>query len=96
MSRRTRILRAVAWVSLAAGLAGAVLLWISAREVVETTRRVVGHATVTFQDLEVRISLGRIALGLGSLVLGAFLWSLGRVVADVADAERAPGREPAD
>jgi hypothetical protein len=96
VSRRTRILRAAAWAALLTGLGGAVLLWVSAREVVEITRRIVGHATVTFEDLEVRISVARIALGVGSLVFGAFLWSLGRVVAELADAQLGPGRVRAD
>ena len=96
MSRPTRILRVAAWGALLAGVGGAVLLWVSAREVAEITRRVVGHATITFEDLEVRISLARIALGVGSLVLGAFLWSLGRVVAELADARLGTGQARAD
>jgi hypothetical protein len=90
MTRRVRTLRLMAWVVLAAGAAGAVLLWATARETVETTRSIVGHATLTFQDVEVRISIAKIALGLASLVLGAFLWSFGRVVADIADAAVRP------
>jgi hypothetical protein len=85
---RARVLRAMGWVALVAGLAGAVLLWISAREVVETTRRIVGHATVEFQDLDVRISATKIALGVGALVLGAYLWALARVIADLSDRRR--------
>jgi hypothetical protein len=86
MSREVKVLRAMAWVVLVAGLVGAVLLWITAREVVEETRRIVGHATLTFQDLEVRISVLKIALGAAILVLGLFLWALGRVVAGLAEA----------
>ena len=62
----------------------AVLLWISARETVEVTRSVIGHARLTFQDLEVRWSAARIVAGFVSLGLGAYLWAMGRVVADLA------------
>jgi hypothetical protein len=79
------------WAVLVAGLGGAALLWISAREVVEVTRRVVGHATITFQDLEVRISVARVALGVASLVAGFYLWALGRVLADLTGAEHPDG-----
>jgi hypothetical protein len=86
MTRRARTLRLLAWVALVVGAAGAVLLWVTARETVETTRTIFGHATLRFRDVEVRVSVGKIALGLASLVLGAFLWAFGRVVADIADA----------
>ncbi len=88
MNRRARTLRILAWVVLVAGATGAVLLWGTARETVETTRTIFGHGTLRYQDLEVRVSFGKIALGLGSLVLGGFLWAFGRVVADIADAGR--------
>jgi hypothetical protein len=86
MTRRARTLRLLSWVVLVAGVAGAVLLWATARETVETTRTIVGHATLRFQDVEVRVSIARIALGVASLVLGAFLWAFGRVLADIAEA----------
>jgi hypothetical protein len=37
------------------------------------TRTIFGHATLTYQDVEVRVSVAKIALGLASLVLGGFL-----------------------
>lgn len=85
MSGHALTLRRMAWVVLAAGIVGAILLWISARETVEVTRSVIGHARLTFEDVEIRWSVARIAAGVGSLALGAFLWALGRVVADLAD-----------
>lgn len=88
MSRDVRLLRAMGWVALTAGLAGAAVLWLTARELVEETRRIVGHATLTFQDLEVRISWAKVALGAGALVVGLYLWALARVVADVAEVAR--------
>ncbi len=78
-----RALRILAWAILVAGMAGAILLWAAAREAVEVTRRIYGHASVTFQDVEVRISVMKVALGFASLLLGAFLWALGRAVADL-------------
>jgi hypothetical protein len=98
MTRRARTLRLLSWVVLVAGVAGAVLLWASARETVETTRTIVGHATLRFQDVEVRISVTKIALGVASLVLAAFLWAFGRVVADIAEGwhdRTVPGAEGA-
>lgn len=92
MTREAQVLRAMAWVALVAGLAGAAVLWITAREVVEETRRIVGHATLTFQDLEVRISWAKIALGAAALVVGLYLWALARVVANAADGRAAAGR----
>jgi hypothetical protein len=86
MTRRARTLRLLSWVVLVAGVAGAVLLWASAREASEMTRTVYGHGTLRFQDVDVHVSLTRIALGVASLVLGAFLWAFGRVLADIADA----------
>jgi hypothetical protein len=71
---------------LVAGVTGAILLWATAREVVETTRTIVGHATLRFRDVDVHVSVTKIALGVASLVVGGFLWALGRVVADIADA----------
>jgi hypothetical protein len=88
VSGQARVLRAMGWVALVAAIAGAFLLWISAREVLETTRRIVGHGTVEFQDLDVRISVTKIALGVGVLVLGAYLWALARVIADLSDRRR--------
>jgi hypothetical protein len=84
-------LRVLAGAVLAAGVAGAVFLWLTAPDTVETTRRIVGHANLTFQDLEVRVSGARIALGFASLLAGVFLWAVGRVVADVAEALRVAG-----
>jgi hypothetical protein len=86
MSRRTRTLRLLSWVVLVVGAAGAVLLVATSRETVETTRTIFGHATLRFQDVEVRISVAKIALALASLALSGFLWALGRAVADLADA----------
>lgn len=88
-------LRILSWVVLAAGVGGAVFLWVTAPDTVETTRRIVGHANLSFQDLEVRVSGTRIALGFASLLLGVFLWALGRVVADLADTTLR-GSEPGD
>ena len=85
MMRRARTLRLLSWVVFVAGVAGAVLLWASAREAVETTRTVYAHGTLRFQDVDVHVSLARIALGVASLVLGAFLWAFGRVLADIAE-----------
>jgi hypothetical protein len=82
MRGRVRTLRLLAWTVLLAGAVGAILMWVSARETTEITRVIHGHAALTFRDLEVRYSVPKIALGLGSLVLGAYLWALGRVVAD--------------
>jgi hypothetical protein len=93
MTRRARILRLLSWVVLVAGVAGAVLLWASAREAVETTRTVFAHGTLRFRDVDVYLSVTKIALGVASLVLGAFLWAFGRVLADIAHAAR-PGTEP--
>lgn len=88
----SKTLRFLGWAILAAGVAGAALLWLTARETVEVTRRVIGHATLTFQDLEVEVSVTKIALGAASLLLGIFLWALSRVVAELADQAR--GRSP--
>jgi uncharacterized membrane protein YedE/YeeE len=82
---RARALRLLAWIVLVTGAAGAVLLWATARETVETTRTIVGHATLRFQDVDVHVSVTKIALGVASLVLGAFLWAFGRVLADIAE-----------
>lgn len=91
------LLRVLAGAVLAAGVAAAVFLWLTAAETVETTRRVVGHANLSFQDLEVRVSGARIALGFAGLLVGVFLWALARVVADLAEAARpGPAPEPAD
>lgn len=76
------MLRLLAWTVLLGGAVGAILLWVSARETSEVVRVVHGHAALTLRDLEVRYSVARIAMGFGSLVLGAYLWALGRVVAD--------------
>ncbi|HEX2031767.1 MAG TPA: hypothetical protein VHL78_10245 [Actinomycetota bacterium] len=84
----TRGLRLLGWAVLAAGVAGAGWLWATARHAVEVTRRVVGHATLTFRDVEVDVSVERIAAGAASLLLGVFLFALGRVVADLADEVR--------
>jgi multidrug resistance efflux pump len=46
MTRRARTLRLLSWAMLVAGAAGAVLLWATAGETVETTRTIVGHATL--------------------------------------------------
>jgi hypothetical protein len=86
MTRRTRTLRLLSWAMLVAGAAGAVLLWATARETVETTRTIVGHATLRFKDVDVHVSVTKIALGLASLLVGAFLWAFGRALADIADA----------
>ena len=83
MNRNARSLRILSWALLVAGVVGAIMLWATAREAVETTRRIYGHATVTFQDLETRISVTKVALGFASLLVGAFLWTLGRTVADL-------------
>lgn len=85
MRRRARTLRLLSWVVFVAGVAGAVLLWASAREAVETTRTVYAHGTLRFQDVDVHVSVTKIALGVASLVLGAFLWAFGRVLADIAE-----------
>jgi hypothetical protein len=89
MTRRARTLRLLSWVVLVASVAGAALLWATARETVETTRTIVGHATLRFQDVDVHVSVTKIALGVASLVLGGFLWAFGRVLADIADAAHA-------
>ncbi len=81
-------LRVLSWVVLAAGAGAAVFLWVTAPETVETTRRIVGHANLSFQELKVRVSGTKIALGFAGLLLGVFLWALGRVVADLAEATR--------
>ena len=60
--RAVRSLRLLSWAVLLAGAAGAILLWVSARETSEVTRV-------------------KIALGFGSLILGAYLSTLGRVIA---------------
>ena len=86
MTRRARALRLLSWAMLVAGAAGAILLWATARETVETTRTIVGHATLRFKDVDVYVSVTKIALGLASLLVGAFLWAFGRVLADIADA----------
>lgn len=49
------------------------------------TRSVIGHARLTFEDVEARWSVAKIAGGVVSLGLGAFLWALGRAVADLTD-----------
>jgi hypothetical protein len=36
--------------------------------------------------VDVHVSVTKIALGLASLLVGAFLWAFGRVLADIADA----------
>jgi hypothetical protein len=79
--RAARWLRLLSWAVLLAGAAGAILLWVSARETSEVTRVIHGHAALTFRDLEVTYSVAKIALGFGSLILGTYLGALGRVIA---------------
>lgn len=85
MSRRASTLRWMSWIVLLLGAAAAVLMWVSARETVDVTRSVIGHARLTFEDIEVRWSVAEIGGGVLSLGLGTFLWALGRVVADLTD-----------
>ena len=87
MRRPARTLRILSWVVLLAGAGGAVLLWVTAREAVETTRTIYGHGTLRFQDVDVYLSVTKIALGAASLIVGAFLWAVGRAVAEMAEAE---------
>jgi predicted SpoU family rRNA methylase len=86
MRRPARALRILSWVVLVAGAAGAILLWVTAREAVETTRTIYGHGTLRFQDVDIHLSVTKIALGAASLILGAFLWAVGRAVAGMAEA----------
>ncbi len=79
------VLRILSWAVLGAGVAGAGVLWATARQTVEVTRRVIGHARLTFQDVEVDVSVERIVLGAACLLVAGFLWALGRVVAEVAE-----------
>ena len=50
---------------------------------------------MTFQDLETRISVEKVAFGFASLLVGAFLWTLGRTVADLVSPAASSSQETA-
>jgi len=76
MTWEVRSARVMAWVSLAAGVGLAIACFLLAPAKVTTTERIVGHATITYEGVELVVRASFILAGIGSLILGAALWAL--------------------
>lgn len=85
MSWEARLARVMAWVTLAAGVGLAIACFLLAPAKVTTTERIVGHATVTYEGVDIVVRESFILAGIGSLVLGAALWAGLLVLARAAD-----------
>ena len=80
-----RALRIVAWSWLVAGLVGATVIWLNARETVTTTRTITAHARLTFQDIETHVSVFRVSMGFVALLVGLTAWAVLLVVCSMAE-----------
>lgn len=76
MSWERRAARIMAWVSLVAGVGLAIACFALSPVKVTTIERIVGHATVTYEGVDIVVRESFILAGIGSLVLGAALWAL--------------------
>lgn len=85
MTWEARVARVMAWVALAAGLGLGIACFLLAPEKVTTAERIVGHATITYEGVELVVRESFILAGFASLVLGAALWALLLVTARMAD-----------
>lgn len=85
MTWEARVARVMAWVALAAGLGLGIACFLLAPEKVTTVERIVGHATITYEGVELVVRESFILAGFASLVLGAALWALLLVTARMAD-----------
>lgn len=92
-----RALRIVAWSWFVAGLVGAALIWLNARETVTTIRTITAHARLTFQDIETHVSILRVSLGFVSVLVGLTVWAILLVVCSRAGGPSSSddGRGPA-
>ena len=86
MSWEVRAARVMAWVTLVAGVGLAVACFVLSPAKVTTTERIVGHATITYEGVELVVRESFILAGIASLVLGAALWALLLVAARIASA----------
>jgi hypothetical protein len=82
--RDVRVLRAVAWVALAVGVAIAVALLVQARQVTTTIETLGGHARARYEGVTITVRGIYLIGGGAALVGGLVLWSLLRVVAGIA------------
>lgn len=75
----------MAWSWFVAGVVGAALIWLNARETVTTTRTITAHARLTFQDIETHVSVFRVSMGFVSVPVGLTVWAILLVVCSRAD-----------
>jgi hypothetical protein len=84
MTWEVRAARIMAWIALAAGVGLAIACFLLAPAKVTTTERIVGHATITYEGVDIVVRESFILAGIASLVLGAALWALLLVAARMA------------
>lgn len=94
MRWEVRVARVMAWVVLAAGVGLAIACFVLAPQKVTTTERIVGHATLTYEGVEIAVRESFILAGIASLVLGAALWSALLLLSRVVDRSQGPTRSP--
>ncbi|HEX6206883.1 MAG TPA: hypothetical protein VF058_00845 [Actinomycetota bacterium] len=86
MSWEVRAARVMAWVTLVTGGGLGIACFVLAPAKVTTTERIVGHATITYEGVELVVRESFILAGIASLVLGAALWALLLLAARIASA----------
>ncbi|HYH27982.1 MAG TPA: hypothetical protein VEA19_04290 [Actinomycetota bacterium] len=83
-----RLLRPLSWLVLMISFAAATWLLVTSVESREVTRRIIGHASLTWQDEVRAVSWPKIIAGLGALAVGGSLAAGLRSIAWIATGGR--------